>query len=225
MTLPRERLREVNHLSHYIGLSLKEGHSIWIAQREGRAKDGNDCTEEAVLKMLNMFGRKQNMSFGQYMSSLNIVPVSITYEFDPGDVAKANELEERARNNGKYQKAEFEDIKSIIKGINDYKGRVCIVAGKPIEGGFETPAQLAAIIDKFIYLNYEFYPSVLIAAHKLGLATDEELASLSAEDKDKFEKRLAEYPEHLHKRILQMYAYPYINKKRALAGELDLPQA
>lgn len=222
VTLPRERLREVNHLSHYIGLSLKEGHSIWIAQREGRAKDGNDCTEEAVLKMLNMFGRKQGLSFAQYMSSLNIVPVSITYEFDPGDVAKANELEERARNNGKYQKSEFEDIKSIIKGINDYKGRVCIVAGQPIEGGFDNPSELAALIDKFIYLNYEFYPSVLLAAHKLSLASDEEIANISAEDKDKFAKRLSEYPEHLHQRILQMYAYPYINQKRALAGELDL---
>ena len=221
VTLPRERLKEVNHLSHYIGLSLKEGHSIWIAQREGRAKDGNDCTEEAVLKMLHMYGRKQGKSFGEYMSSLNIVPVSITYEYDPGDVAKANELEERARNDGKYQKSEFEDIRSIIKGINDYKGRVCIVAGDPVSGGFETPSQLAALIDRFIYLNYEFYPSVMLAAHGLGLCGDDEIASISTEDRNKFNNRLQGYPEHLHKRIMQMYAYPYINRKRAADGELD----
>lgn len=222
VTLPRERLREVNHLSHYIGLSLQEGHSIWIAQREGRAKDGNDCTEEAVLKMLNMYGRKQGKSFGEYMSSLNIVPVSITYEFDPGDVDKANELEVRARNNGHYKKAEFEDIKSIIKGIYDYKGKVSIVAGKPIEGGFETPDQLAAIIDKFIYLNYELYPSVMLAAHKLGLVDESMIDNISAEDKAKFDQRMSEFPKHLHKRIFQMYAYPYINQKRAQEGELDL---
>ena len=165
--------------------------------------------------MLNMYGRKQGKSFGEYMSSLNIVPVSITYEFDPGDVAKANELEERARNNGHYKKAEFEDIKSIIKGINDYKGKVSIVAGKPIEGGFETPAQLAAIIDKFIYLNYELYPSVMLAAYKLGLVDESMIANISAEDKAKFDQRMSEFPEHLHKRIFQMYAYPYINQKRS----------
>lgn len=189
VTSPRERLKEVNHLSQYIGLSLKEGHSIWIAQREGRAKDGNDCTEEAVLKMLHMYGRKLGEDFGQYMSKLNVVPISITYEYDPGDVAKANELEIRAKNGGKYQKSEFEDIKSIIKGIKDYKGRVSIVAGQPINSGFETPAQLAALIDKFIYENYAMYPSVMLSAKELGLVDEDAVKDISAADKSKFYER------------------------------------
>lgn len=221
VTLPRERLKEVNHLSHYIGLSLKEGHSIWIAQREGRAKDGNDCTEEAVLKMLHMYGRKQNKGFGEYMRSLKVVPVSITYEYDPGDLAKAAELYERAQNNGQYKKGEFEDIRSIIKGIKDYKGRISIVAGKPIDQDFETPSQLAAIMDKFIYENYAMYPSVLLAAKALGYANDSDVADISSEDKIKFNNRMDSFPEHLRPTILQMYAYPFVNRNRALKGELD----
>lgn len=221
ITSPRELLKEVTHLSHYIGLSLKEGHSIWIAQREGRAKDGNDCTEEAVLKMLHMYGRKSDKSFGDYMRSLKVVPVSITYEYDPGDLAKAAELYERARNNGKYKKSEFEDIRSIIKGIKDYKGRVSIVAGKPIDQPFETPAQLAAIMDKFIYEHYEMFPSVLLAAKELGYAQESDLANIKAEEKAKFQERMNSFPEHLRPIILQMYAYPFVNRNRARAGELD----
>lgn len=221
ITSPRELLKEVTHLSHYIGLSLKEGHSIWIAQREGRAKDGNDCTEEAVLKMLHMYGRKQNKGFGEYMRSLKVVPVSITYEYDPGDLAKAAELYERAQNNGQYKKGEFEDIRSIIKGIKDYKGRISIVAGEPIEQDFDTPAQLAAIMDKFIYENYAMYPSVLLAAKALGYANESELADISSEDKIKFNNRMDSFPEHLRPTILQMYAYPFVNRNRALKGELD----
>ncbi len=221
ITSPRELLKEVTHLSHYIGLSLSEGHSIWIAQREGRAKDGNDCTEEAVLKMLHMYGRKLDKSFGDYMRSLKVVPVSITYEYDPGDLAKAAELYERARNNGKYKKSEFEDIRSIIKGIKDYKGRVSVVAGKPIDQPFDTPAQLAAIMDKFIYEHYEMFPSVLLAAKELGYAQDSDLSGIKDDEKSKFQARMNSFPEHLRPIILQMYAYPFVNRNRARAGELD----
>ena len=97
---PREKLKALMHLSSYIGLSIKEGQSIWIAQREGRAKDGDDRTEDAVLKMISLYGRQLKQDFGEYMRSLNIVPVSITYEYDPNDIAKARELAERERNNG-----------------------------------------------------------------------------------------------------------------------------
>lgn len=211
---PRDKLREFNHLSHYIGLSLKEGHSIWIAQREGRAKDGYDRTEEAVLKMIFMHGRTERKSFAEYMSNLNIVPVSITYEIDPGDYDKAHELNERELNDGKYQKGDLEDIKSIIKGIKGYKGRVSVIAGEPISGGFETPEELATIIDNFIYSNYAIYPSVLLSACKLGMCDESKLSSISEEDRAKFEERINSYPENLRERILRMYAAPYDNQKR-----------
>lgn len=212
----RDKLLELNHLSEYIGLSLKEGHSIWIAQREGRAKDGNDATESAVLKMIYMYGRKQKLSFADYMKTLNIVPVSINYEYDPSDIDKAHELEERAKNNGQYQKGELEDIKSIIKGIKGYKGRVCISAGKPITEGFDEPEELASLIDQCIYQNYEMFPSVLLSAHKLGYASDREIQDISSQDKIKFENHIASCPEHLRERILNMYAWAYRNQKASL---------
>lgn len=212
----REKLKEFNHLSHYIGLSLKEGNSIWIAQREGRAKDGYDRTEEAVLKMIYMHGRAEKKSFEEYMSGLNIVPVSITYEIDPADYDKAYELNEREQNDGKYQKGELEDIKSIIKGIKSYKGRISVIAGEPLKGGFETPEDLAKIIDNFIYSNYELYPSVMISAYKLGMCDESKISHISSEERAKFEDRINGYPENLRERILRMYAAPYENKSKVM---------
>ncbi len=214
---PRERLKEVTHLSQYMGLSLKEGHCIWIAQREGRAKDGDDRTEESVLKMIYMYGRSQKEDFGSYMSKLNIVPVSINYEYDPNDLEKARELDEKART-GVYHKAEFEDIKSIVKGIKGYKGHITIVAGQPITEGFSTPEELAQLIDDFIYQHYELFPTVLIAAHELGLAPDDVVADVTAEEKQKFLERIHSYPQQLQERVLKMYAFPYLNQQASLNG-------
>lgn len=203
---PREKLKALTHLSNYIGLSIEEGVSIWIAQREGRAKDGNDKTEDAVLKMISLYGRQKKQDFKEYMGSLNIVPVSITYEYDPNDLAKAKELYEKEKN-GEYKKDEFEDIDTITRGIRGYKGHVKLVAGEPISGGFETAEELSAMIDKFVWNNYELYPSALISAG----VTD----GISQEDKDKFENRIASYPEYLRDRIKAMYAAPYYNKDRS----------
>ncbi|WP_202108690.1 1-acyl-sn-glycerol-3-phosphate acyltransferase [Succinivibrio dextrinosolvens] len=203
---PREKLKALTHLSNYIGLSIEEGISIWIAQREGRAKDGNDKTEDAVLKMISLYGRQKKQDFKEYMSSLNIVPVSITYEYDPNDLAKAKELYEKEKN-GEYKKDEFEDIDTITRGIRGYKGHVKLVAGEPITGGFETAEELSAIIDKFVWNNYELYPSALISAG----VTD----GISDSDKEKFESRIASYPEYLRDRIKAMYAAPFYNKDRS----------
>lgn len=203
---PREKLKALTHLSNYIGLSIEEGISIWIAQREGRAKDGNDKTEDAVLKMISLYGRQKKQDFKEYMGSLNIVPVSITYEYDPNDLAKAKELYEKEKN-GEYKKDEFEDIDTITRGIRGYKGHVKLVAGEPISGGFESAEELSAMIDKFVWNNYELYPSALISAGVID--------GVSAEDREKFESRLASYPEHLRDRIKAMYAAPYYNKDRS----------
>lgn len=206
VTSPREKLKALTHLSEYIGLSVKEGNSVWIAQREGRAKDGNDQTEDAVLKMISLYGRKLKQNFGEYMRSLSIVPVSISYEYDPNDLAKAHELDERERNNGEYHKNEFEDIETITRGISSYKGRVVIRAGEPLEAGFETPEELAALIDDFVWKNYEIFPSALVSA---GRECDDK-ASVN-----KFNERLNSYPENLRDRIRHMYAMPLNNAANA----------
>lgn len=219
----RQKFKELNHLSQYIGLSLKEGHSIWIAQREGRAKDGFDSTEAAVLKMLSMYGRQVDQDFVTYMTNMKIVPVSITYEYDPGDLHKARELQERAENDGHYQKGEFEDIQSIVEGIKGYKGRVSIVAGEPISSNFSNVEELAYLIDSFIYSNYAMYPSILLAAERLeyiSKETEPRLAEISEEERVKFFNRVEEYPTNLQLRVLNMYAAPYVNYLKVKNGEL-----
>lgn len=212
---PREKLRELQHLSMYMGLSLKENHSLWIAQREGRAKDGNDSTEEAVLKMIHLYGRSQGQDFATYMSSLNIVPVSITYEYDPNDISKAHELHEKALN-GTYQKGEDEDIKSIVKGIKGYKGRVSVIAGEPITSGFTSASELAALIDQFIYTHYQPYPSMMVAAYQLKFVEESALQGIHNEEIVKFMNHISDCPEELQKQILSMYAAPYVNYHRAM---------
>ena len=202
---PREKLKALSHLSHYIGLSIEEGESVWIAQREGRSKDGNDKTEDAVLKMISLYGRQKKQDFKEYMSSLNIVPVSITYEYDPNDLAKARELNEKELT-GEYRKDEFEDIDTITRGIRGYKGHVKLVAGDPITGGFENAEELAAILDKFIWSNYEMYPTALISA-----GCDDKVSS---DDKNKFNEHLSKYPQELQDRVKAMYAAPYYNKDK-----------
>jgi hypothetical protein len=201
----RDKLKALAHLSEYIGRSIEENHNVWIAQREGRAKDGNDKTEEAILKMFYMYGKKKKLSFKDYVKTLNIVPVSITYEFDPGDQAKAKEIFETEKN-GTYVKSQFEDIDSIVGGINGYKGRVNITAGEPLSGDFETPEELAQTIDNFIYLNYAMFPSCLLSA---GVED-----GVTPEEKKKFEERMSKISPELRDYVKRMYAAPYYNQQK-----------
>ena len=201
----RDKLKALAHLSEYIGRSIEENHNVWIAQREGRAKDGNDKTEEAILKMFYMYGKKKKLSFKDYVKTLNIVPVSITYEFDPGDQAKAKEIFETEKN-GTYVKSQFEDIDSIVGGINGYNGRVNITAGEPLSGDFETPEELAQTIDNFIYLNYAMFPSCLLSA---GVED-----GVAPEEKKKFEERMSKISPELRDYVKRMYAAPYYNQQK-----------
>lgn len=199
---PREMMKALGELSAYIGQSVHEGHSIWIAQREGRAKDGDDKTDPAILKMFYVDGKKQKIPFADYMRSLNIVPVSISYELDPTDKAKARELYEKSVN-GSYEKGEFEDIESIVAGIVGQKGRVHVAFGAPIRDGFEDPDQLAALIDKAVWGNYRLFPGNYLAADVPDRASTLEQAA--------FLTRQSEVPEE-HKAIWRaMYAKPVEN--------------
>lgn len=158
----REKLKAAKELSGYIGHSLKnDGENIWIAQREGRAKDGIDATQPAVLKMISL-SKPKDQSFGEYMASLNIVPVSISYEWDPCDDAKGCELYMKAEEGG-YEKEEHEDVASIAAGITGNKGHVHVAFGTPITQVFEEPEELAAEIDRQVHENYYLMPSNLCA--------------------------------------------------------------
>lgn len=161
----REKLRELQRLSQYIRHSLDDHHSIWIAQREGRAKDGIDGTDTAVLKMLALHGRDRGESFIECMMQMRPVPVSIQYEWDPCDVLKARELVAREEL-GHYQKAEGEDTRSIILGLTGFKGRVLVDFGQPLtEQELSSADSMAAAIDAQIRDRREVLP-----VHQTALA-------------------------------------------------------
>ncbi len=210
LTSVKDKIKAFSELSAYIGAAIRENHNVWIAQREGRAKDGNDATEDAILKMFYMFGKKLGMSFPEYIKTLNIVPVSISYEFDPGDVMKARELYEKSQT-GNYTKSEFEDIDSIVGGIKGYKGRVHVSAGEPLTGEYADASALSRAIDTFIYSHYKLFPSVLVAA-----GHDEKV---SPEEKSKFMERINCAPEELRPYMMKMYGAPYFNHEKCVLAE------
>jgi 1-acyl-sn-glycerol-3-phosphate acyltransferase len=201
---PRETMKALGILSSYIKHSLDSGHSIWIAQREGRAKDGNDFTDPALLKMFYVEGRRQKLDFATYIRSLRIVPVSIAYENDPCDLAKAKELFEKA-SLGNYEKGELEDIESIIQGIIGEKGHIHVSFGDVIDQEIETPEALAEEIDRHIHQQYKLFPINFLAA---GCDNDE----ISAATREQLAQKLAQLPKAAHDYLLASYANPVKNK-------------
>lgn len=220
-TKPREKFKAAKHLSSYIHHSLvNEKANIWIAQREGRAKDGLDQTNSAVIGMFGL-SKPKSEDYGEYISKLNIVPVSISYEWDPCDAAKTRELYEQSTQ-GSYAKSEHEDIESIAKGIAGRKGSVHAAFGDVISADFDSADRVVAEIDRQIIGNYILQPSNCFAYLKLHgeLPTDVRYSSahlafdatqLSAE-KAEFEQRLAAIPTQQQAIFLAMYANPIVSK-------------
>ncbi|WP_094751470.1 1-acyl-sn-glycerol-3-phosphate acyltransferase [Psychromonas sp. CD1] len=203
ISAPREMLKALLHLSDYIFSSLKSDSSIWIAQREGRAKDGFDKTEPAIVKMFYIHGKKNKIEFSDYINQLNIVPVAISYEFDACDKQKAQELYTKNKY-GEYKKSEFEDIESIVSGLIGEKGHVHVAFGEPLQGDFTDAEEVAKAIDKQIYKNYYLHPSNYIAA-KVNLE------SIDKADKEVFAQRLNNIDSELQEMVLKMYANPVKN--------------
>ncbi|ADT69512.1 MAG: 1-acyl-sn-glycerol-3-phosphate acyltransferase [Pseudoalteromonas tetraodonis] len=201
---PKEMLKALTQLSAYIYDSLSSGHSIWIAQKEGRAKDGVDQTDPALLKMLQLNGRKQKKEFGEYIKELKVVPVAISYQYEPCAIAKAKELYHK-QHHGKYVKSAGEDIASIVEGFSSAKGHVHLSFGQPIESGCDSADELAKTIDKQIIDSFYLHPGNFIAAG----CTE---AVINKNDAAQFEERLAKVPEELRALVLAMYAKPFHRK-------------
>jgi 1-acyl-sn-glycerol-3-phosphate acyltransferase len=158
----RDKLDALKHLSKYIRQSIKQDNvCIWIAQAEGRAKDGVDKTDTALLKMLAL-SKDLDQSFALAARDLNIIPVSISYEYDPCDSSKARELHYQKMDLN-YTKDPFEDLDSIQKGFVDFKGRIRVTFGNPVDDMCDSADQLAEEIDRQIHLNYKLFPTNIIA--------------------------------------------------------------
>ena len=208
----REKMKAYMDLSTYIDQSVHTGHNIWIAQREGRAKDGIDATDAAVMKMLYMSKKKSGQSYADYINSLHIVPVSIAYEFDPCDEAKACELASLA-SSGEYIKAKFEDMTSIVKGIVGHKGKVHVAFGEPLEGQFNTPEEIAIAIDSSIAKNYQLH-STNMAAHAMSIGQ-------SHPCEDALHQRFAGLTPEQKEHALAMYANPVLRQQQFNAASAD----
>ena len=212
----RDKLEALKKLSRYIRHSISsDGVSVWIAQREGRAKDGHDRTETALLKMLALSKDKET-SFAQATAEINLVPVAISYEYDPCDIDKGREL--YAKEQGEeYVKQEFEDLDTIQKGFVGYKGRIHLAFGDPIADQYENADSLAEAIDHQVYTNYKLFPSNIVACQILGYTQDLDRVKSQWPDQDwqdaelRFKDYLNRAPSLYRKIITQGYAAPVLN--------------
>lgn len=215
----REKLEALKNLSAYIRYSVVEDKaSCWIAQAEGRAKDGNDSTDTALLKMLTLSKSKQQ-TFGEATGELKLMPVSISYEYDPCIIEKARELYAAAQGED-YIKAEFEDLDSIQKGFLGYKGRVQVNFGDCLGHKFETPEDLAAEVDRQIYALYQLFPTNIIAWKMQEDRDPESLDQLKQQWPDEnwsqaendFNRHLESVPSEQRSLVIDAYATPVKNQ-------------
>lgn len=200
----RAMLAASKHLSAYIHHSLTEKqHNIWIAQKEGRAKDGVDKTNNALISMI-LLNKPKDVPISDYLATLNIVPVAISYEYDPCDQDKARELALKA-SSGHYQKEEHEDLKSITLGLMGQKGRVHLSFSPPLSGKFSDSKEIAETIDQYIIGHYKLFPSNENAFHYLQEGNSDLLKM--------FSDRIHALTEEQRQWLLTMYANPVIAKK------------
>ncbi|MCZ6616730.1 MAG: 1-acyl-sn-glycerol-3-phosphate acyltransferase, partial [Gammaproteobacteria bacterium] len=201
--------------SSYIRHSLEEGESVWIAQREGRAKDGIDRTDPALLKMIALAYRKETRSFADNIKRMTIVPVSVSYELDPCDHRKAHELYLMEKFGG-YDKPPNEDLESIVEGIVGYKGRVHLTISEAVTGNFEDPESLAREIDLAIVGGMKVFPTHVRAAYVLNdgplESAGDELPDVSAA----FAERLLACPEEEKRFLLAGYGNLLRNRETIL---------
>jgi len=233
----RELLESSRQLSAYIRQNITHrGQSVWLAQREGRAKNSDDRTQESVLKMLNMSGKSDFIS---NLKQLNICPLAISYEYDPCDFLKAKELQQR-RDDENFQKLPQDDLKSMEIGVMGFKGKVVYRLAGTINAELQTLdtqnitknkliSEVAQMIDNQIFLNYEIYAVNKIAYDLLGNEKRFEkdytltqkldferyiqlqLQKIELENKDN---------DFLRSMILEMYANPLKNYLKAKNVEI-----
>jgi 1-acyl-sn-glycerol-3-phosphate acyltransferase len=221
---PRELLAASHKVSQYIRDSITTKNiSVWIAQREGRTKDGNDKTQISLLKMLNMSNEK---SFSEGFSELNVVPVSISYEIEPCGIGKIREMIKKDGDEG-YIKTSKDDLKSMSKGMFGQKGHIHFSFGKPLNTelqNFEDSdkpndlfQQLASNIDDHIHSQFKLWPNNFVAYDLLtsegkfkNKYTDKDLLAFKAlvlESRSEIDEDAAE----VENRFLKLYANPVIN--------------
>lgn len=229
----RQMLESSARMSRYIHFAVTEKkENIWIAQREGRAKDSNDRTQDSVLKMLAMGGSGDVVD---RLKELNIVPTALSYEYDPCDFLKAKEMQLKRDVEG-FKKSQQDDLVNMQTGIFGYKGRVHFQTAACIKDELEALrglpktevfTRVSELIDRHIHASYRLYPGNYVAYDWLNgesrmadRYTPEEKAKFEAYVQKKLD--LIDLPDKdeafLRKCILTMYANPVVNHLKAVAG-------
>lgn len=226
----RQMLESSARMSRYIHFAVtQKKENVWIAQREGRAKDSNDRTQESVLKMLAMGGEGDIVD---RLKELNLVPVALSYEYDPCDFLKAKEMQQK-RDSENFKKSQADDLTNMQTGIFGYKGRVHFQTAPCLNEELETLRglpkteifnRLATLIDRHIHRSYRMYPGNYVACDLLN-DTDTFAGKYTLEEKQRFETYLQQKLDliqlpnkdeaFLRRCILQMYANPAINYLKA----------
>jgi 1-acyl-sn-glycerol-3-phosphate acyltransferase len=223
---PRELLQSSKLMAEYIAqLLFRENRSVWIAQREGRTKDGNDATHQGVLKMLAMGSDEANLM--DYFKKIKVVPVSISYEYDPTDALKMPQLMAEA-NNEIYIKEKNEDFMTLLSGIMGQKKRIHIHVGEILDkeinqirsehdNSNKQIQALAQVIDDSILNSYKLWPTNYIAYDMLN-NTGTYKNYYTENEKSLFERRLEmkideDNPVQMQG-FLSMYANPVVNKSK-----------
>ncbi|HRF92055.1 acyltransferase [Bacteroides sp.] len=223
----RQMLEASALMSNYMHYTIRDKkQSIWIAQREGRAKDSNDRTQDSVLKMLAMGGEGSVL---ERLAEMNIAPLSLSYEYDPCDYLKAQEFQLKRDVEG-YKKSTQDDLLNMKTGLFGFKGRVHFQVAELINDDLlkldaslpktELFACVSALIDRKIHANYRLYPGNYVACDLLD-GTTSFAGNYSAEEKQTFEDYIAgqldkisipnKDVEFLREKLLVMYANPVIN--------------
>ena len=204
----REKYLESVRISEYFHkLITEEHHSVWVAQKSGRSKDGLDITQPAIVKMLFLSSRSSGERFPDLVKEMNIVPVAISYEYDPNDINKGREEVIRKTHDGDYAKKKYEDLISMTKGMKCQKGRVHLSIGDVLADEYADADEAAAAIDRQIHSMYRLWDTNYFAYDCIE-GTGRFADKAAGLDKDAFLARFAHLAPEVRDSVLNSYANP-----------------
>lgn len=216
-----ELRKETLRLSRYMLYALLEKKkSLWIAQKSGRSKDGVDNTSTAIPKMLYLAAREQKMSFSDFLKEVSIVPVAISYQYDPCDVSKGQSEIRKLKEEGcynVYKKKKYQDILELVRGLRLYKGNVHIQVCKPLDSSITNANDAAREIDRQIHLNYKLWDTNYYCYDMVNNSTEFEEYYKDMNTK-KFNRKYKKFNQEVVDYVYREYANPvssFLSEKNA----------
>ena len=211
----REMYIESLRLSRYFFQLVTEDHkSIWIAQRSGRTKDVIDNTSPCIIKMLYLAMKERKLNFSELVGLCNIVPVAISYQYDPNDINKGRE-EVYKKLHGTYSKKKYEDLVNMLRGLRRFKGQVHITFGTPLRGEYGSPEDVANEIDRQIHCGYRLWDTNYFSYDYVNVSNrfEDKYADLNTK---KFLSRYKDLTSDVRDVVLTTYANPVTMQMQAL---------